>query len=56
MSGDFGTDYPDFRWTAQEADWDGSTVRQLDVTVLWRNRQKDRSVTLSTLVDTGGTQ
>jgi type II secretion system protein I len=55
-SGDFGTDYPDFRWTAQVEDWDGSALRQLDVTVLWRHRQKDQSVTVSTLVDSGGMQ
>jgi prepilin-type N-terminal cleavage/methylation domain-containing protein len=60
MSGDFGTDYPDFRWTAQVADWDGSTVQQLDVTVSWRqpqsSRQKGRGVTISTLIYTGGSQ
>jgi prepilin-type N-terminal cleavage/methylation domain-containing protein len=56
MAGDFGTDYPDFRWTAQVSEWDGSAVEQLDVTVLWRYRQKNHSVTVSTLVNTGGTQ
>jgi prepilin-type N-terminal cleavage/methylation domain-containing protein len=60
MSGDFGTDYPGFRWTAQVAEWDGSAVQQLDVTVSWRRsqegRQKDRGVTISTLIYTGGSQ
>jgi prepilin-type N-terminal cleavage/methylation domain-containing protein len=52
LSGDFSPDQPDFRWTAQVADWDGTALRQLDVTVSWSHRGKDRSVTVSTLVNT----
>lgn len=54
--GDFGPEWPDYRWTAKVTDWDGELVRQLDVTVLWRHRYAERGVTLSTLVYTGGTQ
>ena len=53
LSGDFRPEQPDYRWTAQVSDWDG-TLRQMDVTVLWRQAGQQRSVELSTLVDTGG--
>ena len=52
MAGDFGADWPEFRWTAQVADFNGT----VGVNVSWRqSNNKDRSVTLSTLVYTGGT-
>ena len=54
LSGDFAPDNPEFRWTAQLTEWDGATLQQLDVTVTWIYRGRDRSVTLSTLVNTGG--
>jgi len=54
MKGDFGTDWPDYRWAANLSDWDGATLRQLDVTVSWRHAGKDRGVTMTTLVYTGG--
>lgn len=53
FSGDFQPDQPDYRWTAQVSDWDGTATRQLDVTVTWRHHGRDRNVTLSTLVYTG---
>jgi prepilin-type N-terminal cleavage/methylation domain-containing protein len=49
-SGDFGKDRPDYRWTAEVADWTDPTVRRLDLTVFWQSRNRQRSVTLSTLV------
>jgi prepilin-type N-terminal cleavage/methylation domain-containing protein len=49
-SGDFGKDWPDYRWTAEMADWTDPTVRRLDLTVFWQSRNRQRSVTLSTLV------
>lgn len=49
-SGDFGQDYPGYRWTSQYSDWEDGTLRQLDLTVQWRQRGKDRDVMLSTLV------
>ncbi len=55
LAGDFGTDQLDYRWTAQFSDWDGGTLRQLDVTVWWRQGGQDRHVVLSTLIYTGGT-
>ncbi len=54
LSGDFGTDWPDYRWEARLGDWDNPALRQLDVTVFWRQLGRDRSVTMTTLVYTGG--
>ena len=51
LSGDFSPEHPEFRWTAQVQDWDGNTLRQLDVRVMWYHRQQERSVALSTLVN-----
>ena len=53
LSGDFGSDWPEYRWSAQLDDWEGSRLVQLDVSVSWTRRDKDRNVTLSTLVYTG---
>ena len=50
LSGDFGSDWPNYRWTAQVAGWEGTTLRQVDVTVTWKQRGKDRAVTLTTLM------
>jgi prepilin-type N-terminal cleavage/methylation domain-containing protein len=56
MTGDFGVDRPEYRWAAQVNDWDGTRVRQLDVQVLWTHLNRERSVTLSTLIYTGTVQ
>ena len=53
LAGDFAPDRPEYRWVAQVTDWQGTTVKQLDVQVLWNQRGTDRGVTLSTLVYTG---
>ncbi len=53
QNGDFGTDWPGYRWASQVADWDEGLLRQVDVTVSWAQRGKERRVTLSTLVQTG---
>jgi hypothetical protein len=58
MAGDFGSSYPPYRWTAQLTNFSGGTLQQLDVTVLWRQRDLEQSVVLSTIVtntDTTGT-
>jgi len=53
LSGDFSPDRPEYRWSAQVRDWQGTRIRQLDVEVLWNRRGQDRHVVLSTLVYTG---
>jgi len=55
LAGDFGTQYPEYRWTAEATDWQGGVLlRELELTVWWRGGGKDRSLVLSTLVYTGG--
>ena len=49
-SGDFGEDWPGYRWSAVVSSWTDSTVSQLDLTVTWQSQGKERSVTLTTLV------
>ncbi len=49
-SGDFGEEWPGYRWTAAVSNWTDSLVSQLDVTVTWQAQGRERSVTLSTLV------
>lgn len=49
-SGDFGSDWPGYRWTAVVSNWTDSAVSQLDLTVVWQSQGQQRSVTLSTLV------
>jgi type II secretory pathway pseudopilin PulG len=49
-SGDFGEDWPGYRWSALVSSWTDSDVSQLDLTVTWKSQGRERSVTLSTLV------
>ncbi len=49
--GDFGDDWPGYRWTAEVSSWTDATMSQLDLTVFWQSRGKERSVKLSTLVN-----
>jgi len=49
-SGEFGPDWPGYRWSLDVSNWTDSALRQLDLTVLWQSRGRQRSITLSTLV------
>jgi len=53
MSGDFGENFPEYRWSAALANWDATTMQELDVTVTWSLGAREMSIKLSTLVDTG---
>jgi len=48
-AGDFGSDWPGYRWTVEASNWTDAIVSQIDLTVHWQSRGRDRSVTLSTL-------
>ena len=66
LSGDFGADWPDYRWNADVSTWTspvtsnststsattdpGNTVNEIDLHVTWRDVAGERGVTLSTLV------
>ncbi len=50
LSGDFGTDWPDYTWSAQVNDYDGVN-KEIDVTINWPGRGGyEDALTLSTLV------
>jgi type II secretory pathway pseudopilin PulG len=48
-AGDFGSDWPGYRWTAEVSNWTDSVVSQVDLTVHWESQGRARSVTLTTL-------
>lgn len=52
QSGDFGEDWPGYRWIAQANERDASLM-EMSVQVLWTSRNSERSVSVSTLVFTG---
>jgi prepilin-type N-terminal cleavage/methylation domain-containing protein len=47
--GDFGQDFPQYRWTIQAAQRD-MDLTELKLSVIWQERGQDRSVLVSTLV------
>ena len=49
-SGDFGTAWPGYRWTATVTNWTDSIVSQLNLTVTWQSQGQERSLIFSTLV------
>jgi prepilin-type N-terminal cleavage/methylation domain-containing protein len=53
LAGDFAPDRPEYRWTSQVTDYQGTQLKQLDVQVLWNHKNRERNVTLSTLLYTG---
>lgn len=60
QSGDFGTDWPGYRWEATVSEFDGATLQQVDVTVFWSPTTgakvaAERGITLTTLVFTSTT-
>jgi prepilin-type N-terminal cleavage/methylation domain-containing protein len=54
-SGDFGTAWPSYRWTATKQTWVDSNSTQLTVDVFWTARQVERSVSIATLVNSATT-
>jgi hypothetical protein len=65
LSGDFGSDWPDYTWQATVTPWTqtttysassastnstaDSTLQQVDLRVMWKSRGRDDSLTISTL-------
>src|SRR5579862_2433153 len=52
LNGDFSPDQPAYKWRAEMQAWDGSSIEEFDVHVLWTVNGREEQVTLSTLVDT----
>lgn len=61
LGGDFGTDWPDYRWNAVVTDGDITNLKVVEVSVTWRHLGRERHVTMTTQVysntstTTGGT-
>jgi general secretion pathway protein I len=53
LSGDFGNDWPGYRWQANVNGWAADTtsvgLQQIDLSVLWNGPTRQQSITLSTL-------
>ena len=54
QSGDFGEDWPDYRWTSEAVSRDTELI-ELTVRVSWDWRGDERSVSVTTMAYTGGT-
>ncbi len=48
-AGDFGKDWPGYRWSKEVFNWSDSMVSQVNLTVTWQSQGEERSVTLTTL-------
>ena len=53
LSGDYGQDWPEYRWTAEVENWEGTVLQQVTVHVRWTTRGSEHSVTLTTLAYSG---
>jgi len=57
-SGDFGADYPDYRWETNTTTWDQdsvNTMTELSVQVFYSLQGRERSLMLTTLMSGSGT-
>lgn len=54
--GEFGTDWPGYRWELKKSDWESGAMTELDLTVYFQVQGTERSVILSTLVNESLTQ
>ena len=49
LSGDYGPEWPEYRWNVEVEDWEGTVLQQVTVRVEWTERGTQRSLSLSTL-------
>jgi len=54
--GDFGAEWPGYRWELTKGDWENGAMTQLTVDVFFQTQGKERNVRLSTLVSESLTQ
>jgi type II secretion system protein I len=50
-SGDFGNDWPGYRWEFKQSTWEMDSMTQLDLTVYFNVQGREQNVVLSTLVN-----
>ena len=55
-NGDFGNDWPGYRWEATQSTWDMDAMIALNLDVFFTVQGQERSVRLITLVSGSGTQ
>lgn len=48
--GDFGNEYPDFKWTLVTSNRSEAGLKQIDVAVAWKHRGYEKETVLTTLV------
>ncbi|MDP7638568.1 MAG: type II secretion system protein [Candidatus Hydrogenedentes bacterium] len=48
--GDFGEDWPGYRWVLSDDEWEEDTMRVVSLEVFFKVRGRERSVVLTTLV------
>ena len=51
LSGEFGADWPAYRWVATSTPWSSGTMNELTVTVIWNQGQREHSIVMGTLVN-----
>ena len=49
-TGTFEDKYDSYQWTMSVSDWTMAGIKQIDLFVYWQQRNRQRNVTLSTLV------
>ena len=51
QEGDFGEEWPEYRWVLEDDSWDEDTMRVVSVEVLFNVQETEYEVRLSTLVE-----
>lgn len=49
-SGTFEDEYDQYHWMMEVSDWTVAGLKQIDLVVYWQQRNRQRNVTLSTLI------
>jgi prepilin-type N-terminal cleavage/methylation domain-containing protein len=49
--GEFGTDWPGYRWEMKQADWNAGAMTELTLDVFYSVQGREQSIRLSTLVN-----
>ena len=49
--GDFGEEWPEYRWMLENEVWTEDTMREISVTVLFKVQEREYRVSLSTLAE-----
>jgi len=50
LTGDFGKEYPGYRWRMDSLNWTEPGLNQVTLSVMWESRGYERKVELTTLV------